>query len=126
MAVVQRGIAAPRTVDGRQRIGFVAAVLDQTGDQLPDLLSAIARRHHYGVGGVDDDEVFGADRSDEPGLRSQVAIASLFGDDIAFDRVAVRVLGAHLPQGVPGANIAPAHADRYDRRTPRLLHHRIV
>ena len=103
-------IGAPRAVHGRQRVGFVAAFCDQPGDEPPDLLRAVARRHHDRVGGRDDDEILDADRGHEPRLGAQIAIAGVFGDDIAGDRIAGRVLGAHLPQRVPRADIAPPHA----------------
>ena len=43
------------------------------------------------------------------------------------DHVAGGVLGADLPQRIPGADIAPAHRHRpHHRRVLRVLHHRVV
>ena len=86
---------------GRQRLRLLAAFPDEPRHQLPDLLGAVARRQHDRVGGGDDDQILDADRGDEAGLGSQIAIAGIFGDDVAGNRVALIVLGAHLPQGVP-------------------------
>src|SRR4029077_7138572 len=55
MAVVQRGEAAPRTMNSWQRVGLVAALLDQPRHQRFDLLGAFAWRHHNRVSGPDDD-----------------------------------------------------------------------
>ena len=93
---MQRGEGAPRTVHGRQRIGFVAAVFDQPGDEPFDFLRTVAGSHHDRIGGRHDDQILDADRRDEPGLRPQIAIASILGDDIPLDRIAALVLGAHL------------------------------
>src|SRR5256885_16065759 len=59
-------------------------------------------------------------------LRTQIAVARVLGDDLAGKRIAGGVLVAHLPQRVPGAEIAPPHPDRYDRGLARMLHDGIV
>src|SRR5204862_7147674 len=113
-------------VHGRQRIGFLALVFDHPRDEVLDVLCAVAWRYYDRVGSPDDDEILDADCRHEPGLGPQIAIAGVFGDDIAFHRIAVLVLVAHFPQRIPGADIAPPHADRHDRGTPSVLHHRVI
>src|ERR1700751_3793796 len=109
VAIVQRRKTPPWAMDGRQRIRLVTALLDQPSYQFPDILGAFPRCHHDRVGGSNDDEVLDADHRDEPCLEPQIAIASLFGYAVALDRIALAVLPAHLPQAVPGDNIAPPH-----------------
>ena len=71
--------------------------------------------------GRDDDHVPNADDHKKLALGAEIGVPGILGHDLAFENVAVFVLGAYLPERRPGADIAPADVRGHDRGRAGLL-----
>ena len=70
-------------------------------------------RDEHRVGRLDDGDVVEADHADEPAGRVDERVARVAHERVAVGRVAVAVALADLPDGVPGAEVAPAGVERH-------------
>ena len=101
-------------------------------DQVLDLAALRAMRDEHRVGGLDDGDVVEADHADQAAGRVDERVARVAQERVALHRVAVAVARADLPDGIPGAEVAPAgverhHADRDARAVAaRRLHDGVV
>src|SRR5215468_6619990 len=75
--------ATPRKSYSRKTRGFMSGELlfsRQVGDDVADVLGAVARHDEDGVAGADDDQARDADERDEPGVGGDDVVASVDGD----------------------------------------------
>src|SRR5687767_13889085 len=73
----------------------------QSLDDLPDVLIAILVRHQNGVRRGDDNHILDADRGDQRPLAAKIGVPRVFGENLADDGVALRVLARQLKQRFP-------------------------
>ena len=110
--------------------GLAGVELLQARDDFLDGFGVRGVGHQQGVGGVDDEQVFGA-QGDHRALaggvyvgvaRSQVVSVRQF----ASGTVTVRVRGGQLGHRVPAADIAPGAGKGEDADVGRMFHHGVV
>lgn len=109
-AVVPAPGAVDLAVGCGQRFAFALDALDD----LLDILGAGFVGDHDGVGGFYDDEILDADGGDEAALREDEAVLGVFEHDLALRGIAGSVFVADGPEGVPGADVAPAGIHGYN------------
>jgi hypothetical protein len=108
-------------MDATMRARLAAPVCGQRGDEVLDLAALRAVRDQHGVRRLDHGDVVQPDHADQPAGRVHERVARVAQERVAMHGVAVAVVGADLPDRVPGAEVAPAgverdHADRMPDR----------
>ena len=135
VAGVHALVASPRPIHLAMDAPFGPRLAFQARHDLAHVLGAVAARHHHGVRRLDHHHVVESDAGEQPVLRDQQRLARVHGADVALHHVAVAVLRADLPQGVPCPDVRPAGVEPDDggkrlpvTRAPRpdALHDRVV
>ena len=126
VAGMDRAIGAPGAVDEGVRGELAAVVLFEAGDELFDVLCAIAMRHHHRVRGRHHHQILDAEHGEQAAFGAQIIVARILGDDVAGNHVADGILLADLPQRVPGSDVAPADLAGHHCGVLGMLHHRVV
>ena len=86
---------------------FLTVVGVELGDDGFDVLTMGAIGDQYRVGSFDDHEVVNADQTHQTAGSMDQGVAAVGGEDVADVSVAGFVFGQYLPDGVPGAEVAP-------------------
>ena len=91
---------------------FGATLFFEAVDDLLDVLRLVLVRHQNRIGGFHHHQIAHPDAGHQATLRQCQGVTTILQQHIALGDVTVGVLGQHLPQGVPGANIRPTGAQR--------------
>ena len=105
---------------------FFSPVRISAVDQQLHVLGAISIRDQHRVGGLDNDQVLHPCRRDHLSVESMRQSWASKEYTLPFARIVVRVPGVDLPQGRPGADVAPAGSQGNHRRSGGFFHHRVV
>lgn len=108
LAAVNAVIPAPGTVDFSVGIGQGMALGLEPGHDVLDALGLAFVGHQHCVGGFDDDDVVQADASHQAAVGHQQGVGAVVQHGVAHGGVVAGVARAHVPQGVPGAQVRPA------------------
>ncbi|MEX5725061.1 hypothetical protein WLF10_03188 [Enterobacter cloacae] len=119
-------VFAPRPVHFAVNMVLVATVGFDLLYHLFNVLHGVTVGNQHGVFGLDDHQILHPHRGHEAGFGVDVAVLGFVANHITVMDVTLRGMRADLPQGGPGANIAPACIHRHHHRIRRALHHRIV
>ncbi len=134
LAVVDAVVITPGAVDLAVGGHLRAPAALQTFDDLLHFLRLVLGRHHHGVRRLDHHQSAQADTGHQPPVGDGQRVARVVHHHVALQDIALLVLVADAPQGVPGADVGPAGGKRNHHRPPRavgvcaghLLHHGVV
>ena len=111
-AFVDAVVPAPGTVHLAVQGVLPAPLLIEGIDDVLDVLAAGFVGNEHGIRGFDDDQVVDADDGDEAAGGVDQGVAAVAGEHVAVAGIAVFVSRQDVPDGVPGAEIAPAGGER--------------
>ena len=123
-------IPTPGPVNLAVQVVLAAAVGVELRDDVLDVLAALAVGHEHRVGGFDHHHIRQPDHADQPAASVDQCVVAVADDHVADRRVALPVLGRHLPDSLPAAQVVPAcvqldHAD-VDVTARAAFDHRVV
>src|SRR5690606_883704 len=108
LAAVDGGVVAPGAEPLAVYPGAFAALAFQVVDHLLDVLGALPAGDEDGIVGLDDHQVVHPEGGDQRLLGTDQAVVAVDGQHLSPAGIAAVVPVEGLPQGLPGAHIAPA------------------
>ncbi|CAM7218459.1 hypothetical protein ESCOMA182M1_22515 [Escherichia coli] len=118
--------AAPGTVNLAVALVLAALVLPEELDRLLHVLGTLTVHHQHGVLGADNHQVLHADGRHQLLVAVDVAVFAVVHPRVTAENVALLIFRADLPQGGPGADVAPVGIETDHHRVGGFLHHRVV
>ena len=118
--------AAPGAVNLAVTLILAALVLLEELDRLLHVLGTLAVHHQHGVLGADNHQVLHANGRHQLLVAVDVAVFAVVHPRVATEDIALLVFRADLPQGGPGADVAPVGIETDHHRVGGFLHHRVV
>ena len=118
--------AAPGTVNLAVALVLGALVLLEELDCLLHVLGTLAVHHQHSVLGADNHQVLHADSRHQLLVAVDVAVFAVVHPRVTAEDVTLLIFRADLPQGGPGADVAPVGIETDHHRVGGFLHHRVV
>ncbi len=112
-AHVHRVVGAPRAVDLAVVLGLATALGVEVLDHVLDVLHPVLVGDHHGVLGFHHHDVLQADHRDQLAVAVHQAVVAVVDQHVALGDVAVGVLGVHVPDRRPAADVVPAGGQRH-------------
>ena len=107
-------------------LDFIPRLVLEPGNDVLDLLGPLARGHKDGIRSFCHDEILGTHRSHQAMTGMDVAALAVLGNDISRGGVAAGILFKRVPQGMPGADVAPVTVQANHGGLVRFLHDRVI
>ncbi len=114
------------TVNLAVALVLAALVLLEELDRLLHVLGTLTVHHQHGVLGADNHQVLHADGRHQLLVAVDIAVFAVVHPRVAAEDVTLLIFRADLPQGGPGADVAPVGIETDHHRVGGFLHHRVV